>query len=129
MIAQENGQEKFTVIFTLDPGLATNRHLELLRGVLRNDEEYDKLEDYISKIGEFLSQNNRYAQLLYTARKWVDRKLQRWDWQEMRPLLNLPILNQRHEKMQNIVLLYYQRLMCLPWCAEAITAVQTSISV
>lgn len=55
MIAQENGQEKFAEIYTLDPGLATNRHLELLRGVLQNDEEYNKLEDYISKIGEFLS--------------------------------------------------------------------------
>ena len=73
MIAQENGQEKFTVIFTLDPGLATNRHLELLRGFLQNDEKYNKLEDYISKIGEFLSQNNRYAQLLYTAREIVQQ--------------------------------------------------------
>ena len=75
LIAQENGQEKFAEIYTLDPGLATNRHLELLRGVLQNDEEYNKLEDYISKIGEFLSQNNRYTQLLYTAREIVQQEI------------------------------------------------------
>ncbi|ODV75025.1 uncharacterized protein CYBJADRAFT_166788 [Cyberlindnera jadinii NRRL Y-1542] len=40
----------FDEIYTLDPGLATNRHLELLRGVLQKDEEYNTLEDYISKI-------------------------------------------------------------------------------
>ena len=47
MIAQENGQEKFTEIYTPDPGLATNRHRELLKDVLQNNEEYSKLEDYL----------------------------------------------------------------------------------
>ncbi|CEP24087.1 unnamed protein product [Cyberlindnera jadinii] len=61
LIAQENGQEKFAELYTLDPDSATNRHLELLRGVLQNDGEYNKLEDYIGKIGEFLSQHSRYA--------------------------------------------------------------------
>ena len=73
MIAQENGQEKLEEIYTLGPGLATNRHLELLRGVLQTD-EYNKLEDYISKIGEFLPQKNRYAQLLYTAKETVQQE-------------------------------------------------------
>ncbi|CEP22321.1 unnamed protein product [Cyberlindnera jadinii] len=75
MIAQENGQEKFAEIYTLDPGLATNRHLELLSGVLQNDEVYNKLQDYISKIGEFLFQNKCYAQLLYTAREIVQQEI------------------------------------------------------
>ena len=43
LIAQENGQEKFAEIYTLDPGLATNRHLELLRDVLQNNEEYKRI--------------------------------------------------------------------------------------
>ncbi|CEP21774.1 unnamed protein product [Cyberlindnera jadinii] len=75
MIAQENGQEKFAENYTLDPGLTTNHHLELLRGVLQNDEEYNKLEDYISKIGDFPSQHNRYVQLLYTAREIVQQEI------------------------------------------------------
>ena len=75
MIAQENGQEKSAENYTLDPGLTTNDHLELLKDVLQNDEEYNKLEDYISKIGEFLSQNNRYTQLLYTAREIVQEEI------------------------------------------------------
>ena len=58
-------------IYTLDSDLATNHHVELLRGVLQNDEEDNKLEVYIRKIGEFLSQNHRYAQMLYTAREIV----------------------------------------------------------
>ena len=72
--AQENGQEKLEEINTLDSDFATNGHVELLRGV-QNDEEYNKLEDYISKIGEFLSQNNRYTQLLYTAREIVQQEI------------------------------------------------------
>ncbi|ODV71307.1 uncharacterized protein CYBJADRAFT_175239 [Cyberlindnera jadinii NRRL Y-1542] len=75
MIAQENGQEKFAEIYTLDPGLATNRHVKLLKDVLQNDEEYNKLENYISKIGEFLSQNNHYTQMLYTARETVQQEI------------------------------------------------------
>ena len=55
--------------------MATNRYRELLRGVLQNDEEYNKHEDYIRKIGEFLSQNDRYAQLLYTAREIVQEEI------------------------------------------------------
>ena len=39
MIAQENGQENFSEIYTLDPGLATNRHFESLRDIHQNDEE------------------------------------------------------------------------------------------
>ncbi|ODV74426.1 uncharacterized protein CYBJADRAFT_73366 [Cyberlindnera jadinii NRRL Y-1542] len=74
LIAQEDGQEKVVEISTLAPGLAPNCHLELLRGVLQNDGEYNKLEDDISKIGEFLSQNNRYAQLLYTAKETVQQE-------------------------------------------------------
>ena len=72
-IAQENGQEKFAEIYTIDPGLATNRQIESLRGVLQNDEEYNKLEDYSGKIAGFLSQHNLYAQLLYTAREIVQQ--------------------------------------------------------
>ena len=75
MIAQENGQEKSAENYTLDPGLTTNDHLELLKDVLQNDEEYNKLEDYISKIGDFLSQHNRYVQLLYTAREIVQQEI------------------------------------------------------
>ncbi|ODV70572.1 uncharacterized protein CYBJADRAFT_175959 [Cyberlindnera jadinii NRRL Y-1542] len=52
VIAQENGQEK---------------------GVLQIDEEQNKLEDYIRKIGEFLSQHNCYAQL-YSAREIVQQE-------------------------------------------------------
>ena len=74
MIAQENGQEKFTEIYTPDPGLATNRHRELLKDVLQNNEEYSKLEDYLSKIGQFPYQNNRYAHLLYSAREIVQQE-------------------------------------------------------
>ncbi|CEP24789.1 unnamed protein product [Cyberlindnera jadinii] len=39
MIAQENGQEKFAEIYTLDSDFATNPHIESVRGVLQNDEE------------------------------------------------------------------------------------------
>ncbi|ODV70581.1 uncharacterized protein CYBJADRAFT_175946 [Cyberlindnera jadinii NRRL Y-1542] len=73
MIAQENGQEKFAEIYTLDSDFATNPHIESLRGVLQNDEEQNKLEDYIRKIGEFLSQHNCYAQL-YSARELVQQE-------------------------------------------------------
>ncbi|CEP21950.1 hypothetical protein BN1211_2175 [Cyberlindnera jadinii] len=39
IIAQENGQEKLEEINTLYSDFATNGHVELLRGVLQNDEE------------------------------------------------------------------------------------------
>ncbi|ODV70574.1 uncharacterized protein CYBJADRAFT_175954 [Cyberlindnera jadinii NRRL Y-1542] len=75
MIAHENGKEKLEENNTLDPGLAINRHLGLLRGVLQNDEEYNKLENYIGKIGGFLSQHNRYTPLLYTVREIVQQEI------------------------------------------------------
>ena len=46
----------------------------MLRGVLQNDGEYNKLEDYIGKIGGFLSQHNRYTPLLYTVREIVQQE-------------------------------------------------------
>ena len=53
LIAQENGQEKLEETHTLDQGLATNLHFELIRSVFQNDEEYNKLETaFIRNIGE-----------------------------------------------------------------------------
>ncbi|ODV70602.1 uncharacterized protein CYBJADRAFT_170130 [Cyberlindnera jadinii NRRL Y-1542] len=75
LIAQENGQEKLKGIYTLTPGLATNLHLELIKSFFQDDEEDNKLEAYIRKIGEFLSQNDRYAQLLNTTGEIVQEKI------------------------------------------------------
>ena len=119
MIAQENGQEKFAEAYMLDPGLATNRSLELLRGILQDNEESNKLEGYTRKIGEFLSQHNLYAQLLYTAREIVQQEITEMGLTREEIVVECTnILNQQHQQIQNIVLLYYQRLKSLPWCAE-----------
>ena len=76
LIAQENGEEKLAETHTLNPGLATNLHFELIRNVFQNDEEYNKLETaYIMKIDKFLSQQISYAQLLYTARELVQQEI------------------------------------------------------
>ena len=37
LIAQENGEEKLAETHTLNPGLATNLHFELIRSVFQND--------------------------------------------------------------------------------------------
>ena len=42
---------------------------------MKNIKEYNNLENYINKIGEFLSQNNRYTQLLYTSREIVQQEI------------------------------------------------------
>ncbi|ODV70603.1 uncharacterized protein CYBJADRAFT_170132 [Cyberlindnera jadinii NRRL Y-1542] len=75
LIAQENGKEKLAETHTLDPTLATNLHLELIKSFFQDDEEDNKHEACIRKIGEFLSQNDRYAQLLNTTGEIVQEEI------------------------------------------------------
>ena len=75
----EGNLRTFAKIHTLNPGLATNLHFELLRGVLQNYGEYKRLEHHISKIGEFLSQTIVIHRCYIPLEELFNRKRQRWN--------------------------------------------------
>ena len=80
MIAHENGKEKLEETHTLDPGLAINRHLGLLRGVLQNDEEYNiNLRIILARLVDFSLNTIVIHRCYIRLEKLFNRRLQIWD--------------------------------------------------